>query len=198
MCEECAGCHRQLGWAVSKLKNIALDEFYEWQLRPLSACLGNDVVNNIWEISIPSGWVKPVPTSAVEDKAQYIVGKYKWYGFVDEFSASDVQLADGIYEAVVAGNIPQVMWWMSHKSDVNSVSVLSGQRQTTPLHEAIARGNVELVGFLLQNGADIYAVDGSKCTPLRLSERVLKAQPQLRDSLRIIINMLLSVQRGDY
>ena len=28
------------------------------------------------------------------DKAQYVIGKYRWFGFVDEFSASDAKLAE--------------------------------------------------------------------------------------------------------
>ena len=32
LCQQCAIVHRQLTWAVSKLKNIELDEFSEWQV----------------------------------------------------------------------------------------------------------------------------------------------------------------------
>ena len=78
LCEECATVHRQLGWAVSKLKNIALDEFYEWQMQPLVELLGNEVANSIWEIAIPTGWNKPTPTAAVEGVKYSLKCKSSW------------------------------------------------------------------------------------------------------------------------
>jgi hypothetical protein len=34
LCQQCSTVHRQLSWAISKLKSIELDEFSEWQVRP--------------------------------------------------------------------------------------------------------------------------------------------------------------------
>ena len=223
LCEECAGSHRQLGWAVSKLKNIALDEFYEWQMKPLVSSLGNEVsfeqlqssisplinrlkgvipfttqvINSIWEISIPSGWRKPCPSSSMEEKANFIVGKYRWYGFVDEYSGKDEELANGIVDACIAGNLPQVFWWMSHKSDVNSCK--AGRHGRCCLHEAVEKGYVDLVAFLLQNGADIYLKDDRGQTAQDLAEAICStaSEPTASD-FRMIISMLLSVQRGEY
>lgn len=49
----------QLSWAISKLKNIELDEFSTWQLTMLHEELGNEKVNSIWEVDVPAGWEKP-------------------------------------------------------------------------------------------------------------------------------------------
>ena len=104
LCEDCAAAHRQLTWAVSKLKSIELDEFYDWQLEMMLVDLGNDVVNSIWEISIPAGWLKPNESSTQEDKTQFIVAKYRWYGFVDEFRVKGAdQLIEGIVDSSIAG-----------------------------------------------------------------------------------------------
>ena len=93
-CEDCASIHRQLSWAVSKLKNIQLDEFYPWQIKILREAMGNTVVNKIWEPCVPEGWVKPNELSTIEEKSRWIMAKYRWYGFVDEFRVkSDEQLA---------------------------------------------------------------------------------------------------------
>ena len=201
LCEECAAAHRHLGWSVSKLKNIALDEFYEWQMKPIVEFLGNDVVNSIWEIAIPKGWKKPTPSSSSEEKTNYIVGKYRWFGFVDEFSADDKELSDGISDSSITGNVPQIMWWMSHKADVNSVK--EGRYGRTCLHEAVDQGHVNAVAFLLQNGADFYIKDDRGQTALELAQNIIEkggggGGDNDKDKYRIIMNIILAVQRGDY
>jgi hypothetical protein len=85
LCESCAQAHRyvhayvssvtivraivtlwfrHLTWAVSKLKNIHLDNFSEWQLKIMHYELGNNLVNSIWECNVPIGWEKPSRVSA--------------------------------------------------------------------------------------------------------------------------------------
>lgn len=59
LCQSCSTVHMQLSWAISKLKNIELDEFSEWQLNLLHQELGNARVNSIWEVDVPAGWDKP-------------------------------------------------------------------------------------------------------------------------------------------
>ena len=106
LCENCTSIHRQLTWAVSKLKSIKLDQFSTWQLNLMIKDLGNTVSNDIWEKCIPEGWTKPQPLSVLEDKSQWIIAKYRWYGFVDEFRVrSDEQLARGIIDAVIGNSI---------------------------------------------------------------------------------------------
>lgn len=159
LCEECAVVHRQLTWAVSKLKSIKLDQFSSWQMNLMIQDLGNTVSNEIWEKNIPIGWAKPQPRSAIEDKSQWIMAKYRWYGFVDELRVrSNEQLAAGIMEAVLAGDIKAIMYWLSHKADINcSYPEGSGR---TPLQTAIERKLVNVTAFLVQNGSDFYAVEG--------------------------------------
>ena len=57
---------RQLTWAVSKVKSIQLDDFFDWQVSLLRDELGNNVINNIWEKNIPEGWTKPIKVQSGE------------------------------------------------------------------------------------------------------------------------------------
>ena len=133
LCENCASVHRQLTWAVSKLKNIKLDQFSTWQLNLMIRDLGNTVSNDIWEKCVPEGWIKPSSLSVLEDKSQWIIAKYRWYGFVDEFRVrSNEQLAAGIIDAVLTGDSKGVMWWLSHKADINCMHIDGSGK--TPLH----------------------------------------------------------------
>lgn len=85
VCEDCASVHRQLTWAVSKLKNIQLDDFYPWQVKLLRESLGNQRANAVWEQAVPEGWTKPAGKDAtLEEKSRWIMAKYRWYGFVDD------------------------------------------------------------------------------------------------------------------
>lgn len=186
LCEECAVVHRQLTWAVSKLKSIKLDQFSSWQMNLMIQDLGNDVSNDIWEKCVPEGWTKPQPHSAIEDKSQWIMAKYRWFGFVDEFRVrSNEQLAAGIMDAVLACDIKAIMWWLSHKADINcSYPEGSGR---TPLHAAIESKNMNVSVFLLQNGADIYAIDSKNRTPVDEA-----------GNDEVINRIITNIQNGDY
>jgi len=91
LCQQCAAVHRQLSWAISKLKSIELDEFSEWQMKIIHYELGNDVVNSIWEKNVPAGWTKPSKGSSPEDRSKWILAKYRWYAFVDEVRVTSDQ-----------------------------------------------------------------------------------------------------------
>lgn len=54
-------------------------------------------------------------------------------------------------EAVAADDVVKLMWWLSHKADVNCES-LDGLRNT-PLHEAIRLRHVNMVAFLVEVSA---------------------------------------------
>jgi hypothetical protein len=186
LCEECAVVHRQLTWAVSKLKSVKLDQFSTWQMDLMIADLGNNASNEIWEKCVPEGWTKPQPNSAIEDKSQWIMAKYRWFGFVDEFRVrSNEQLATGIMDAVLAGDIKAIMWWLSHKADINCTHPDGSGR--TPLHIAIENNQKNVISFLVQNGADIYAVDNKNRTPIDEA-----GNDEWRRSI------LTQIQNGDY
>lgn len=167
LCESCATAHRQLTFAVSKLKSIRLDEFEVWQLELILDCLGNDVTNQVWEISLEAtkGWKKPLPTASDEEKLRFILAKYRWFAFVDEFRVADeAQLSNGLSLTAREGQVPQCMWWLSHFAGVNSVSPLHSG--ITPLHAAVMNSHVHMCAFLALNGADLYAEDEGGLSPM--------------------------------
>ena len=148
-CEDCASIHRQLSWAVSKLKNIQLDDFHAWQIDMLDTTLGNRRVNSIWEKNAPEGWAKPNPQSSLEERSRWITAKYRWYGFVDDecHVRSDDQLAHGLMRAIRRNSVYEMLWWSSHKAVVNcEYPIGSGH---TPLHEALLYRNPIVIGYLL-------------------------------------------------
>ena len=59
--------------------------------------------------------------------------------------------------------------------------------------------HMDLVAFLLQNGTDIYLKDERGQTAQDLAEATAsKATPEAAADFRMIISMILSVQRGEY
>ena len=187
LCESCATAHRQLTFAVSKLKNIRLDEFETWQLELILDCLGNEVTNQVWEISLEAtkGWKKPLPTASDEEKLCFILAKYRWFAFVDEFRADESQLSNGLGLTAREGQVPQGMWWLSHFAGVNSISPLHSG--ITPLHAAVTNGHVHMSAFLALNGADLFAEDEGGLSPMDLANR---AAGEEGDKIREILHCI--------
>jgi len=147
LCQRCSTVHMQLSWAISKLKNIELDEFSVWQLNMLYQELGNERVNGIWEVDIPAGWDKPTHRSSMEDRAKWIIAKYRWYGFVDEVSIrSDMELLETINNAISTGSVLKVMYAVSLKAQANCFDPATLE---SPLHLAVSLRQPNIFGYLL-------------------------------------------------
>lgn len=179
VCDECALVHRQLTWAISKLKSIQLDEFTGWQI-DLLLQMGNHLGNSIWEKNVPEGWMKLSRASPMEEKRDFIIAKYRWYGFVDEFCPiDDNQLSAGMIEAAASLDIGKIQYWLAQKANICCTYPIGSGR--TPLHEAIEaivtsdssvanNSSICIVSYLLLNGADIYAVDHDGNTPVDMAK----------------------------
>ena len=188
LCEECASVHRQLTWSISKLKNIRLDEFSKWQMNLLICDLGNVKSNSIWEKNIPEGWMKPTQQSPAEDKAQFILAKYLWFGFVDEYyPKNELELVVGMMESIANDDVKGVLWWVSHNASVNADYPVGSGR--TPLHEAVEKGHITLTALLVLNGADLYSEDCNGDTPLDIANK--SDNEPLIDMLRQILEGLI-------
>lgn len=186
LCEPCASAHRQLTWAVSKLKNIQMDDFSEWQMKMIHSKLGNPVVNDIWEKNIPEGWDKPTKASAFEDRLKWVLAKYRWYGFVDEVHVhSDEQRRDGIMQATREGSVAKVLWWISMKGTVN----FQDGAGNSPLHIAALENQPDVFAFLLLNGADVYQANNNNQTAVELAGGPAK---------RLFEHIVTQVQMGYY
>ena len=122
------------------------------------------------EASVPAGWTKPQANSTLEDKWQWCDAKYRWYAFVSDGSGNDeygdipggirdsLGLQAGLMDAVKKGHVLGALWWLVHRADINALyPPASGVLEArTPLHEAVAHGQINMVAFLCLSGADVY------------------------------------------
>ncbi len=61
-------------------------------------------------------------------------------------------------DAVKKGHVLGALWWLVHRADINALyPPASGVLEArTPLHEAVAHGQINMVAFLCLSGADVY------------------------------------------
>jgi len=76
------------------------------------------------------------------------------------------ELNDKLFEAVKNDDLDQVNELVGQGADVNAKDKFFGD---TPLHKAIQLRNFEMVKLLIENGADVNAINGQDDTPLILS-----------------------------
>lgn len=70
---------------------------------------------------------------------------------------------EGLVKSARVGDFDDVVRRVSRGEDVNKVGP---QYNLTPLHLASLHGHLEIVEFLLDNGADPNMLDDWRCTPL--------------------------------
>ena len=102
-------------------------------------------------------------------------------------------------EAVAASDVQKLMWWTSHKAQINCEYPKGSGR--TPLHEALVVGNVNMIGFLLLNGADMYATDVSGNSPLSMIESGIHFVTETTASnalVQEISDICSQILRGDF
>ncbi|CAN0066389.1 unnamed protein product, partial [Hapterophycus canaliculatus] len=66
----------------STLRSLKLDPWSVFVLQALVEDLGNERARQIWESNVSPGWTKPTAESGAQDREQWIIAKYRWYGFV--------------------------------------------------------------------------------------------------------------------
>ena len=153
ICDDCYRGHQTLTWAISKLKSLSMDSVTDWHVDLLHDRLGNDRVNRVYTASVPAGWQKPQPDTAVALKSNWIVAKYLWHSFVQDpppDKSSEELLTLGLREAVTAGSFEDVMWFYAHGATINN----TGSASDSVLVAALMTDRADLVSFLLLNGAD--------------------------------------------
>ncbi|MDD5326918.1 MAG: ankyrin repeat domain-containing protein [Phycisphaerae bacterium] len=72
-----------------------------------------------------------------------------------------------IFTASATGDIERVRDFL--RNDPNMVNATQGDYNTTPLHYATSSGQIEMVKFLIEKGADVNAGYPQKPTPLHLA-----------------------------
>ncbi|GLD92628.1 hypothetical protein PINS_up001207 [Pythium insidiosum] len=160
LCIECSGIHRSLGVHVSKVRSLTLDSWEMPLLLLLRDHLGNDVVNDVWEKSIPPGWSRPTPTSSRDEKTKWIKAKYHFHGLAEVIAPalSPIDLERRFLRGAEDGNVRELMWCLAHGVDVN-VRDSSGKDGETALHRAALRGHAACCEYLVLNGASLVVAD---------------------------------------
>ncbi|GAB9463905.1 Ph domain-containing protein [Globisporangium polare] len=155
LCIECSGIHRSLGVHVSKVRSLTLDSWEMPLLLLLRDHLGNDVINSIWEHTIPPGWAKPTAASTHDEKLKWIKAKYHFHGFAEFSDLHSHEITERLIRGGTDGNLQELMWCLAHGADVNS---RNAQRETA-LHAAASRGDAPCCDYLILNGASLVLAD---------------------------------------
>ncbi|TMW66116.1 hypothetical protein Poli38472_003881 [Pythium oligandrum] len=151
LCIECSGIHRSLGVHVSKVRSLTLDSWEMALLTLLRDHLGNDVVNGVWQHSIPPGWRQPTSSSSREEKTKWIKAKYHFHGLAEVSTLPPPELQKRFFRGAHEGQISEMMWCLAHGVDVNS----RNEQQETPLYICASRGHSAACDYLLLNGASL-------------------------------------------
>jgi len=86
---------------------------------------------------------------------------------------------DKLCDAVSSGNMDLIKALLQKEPSLVNVSDNYGN---TPLHTAVEKGNIRIVEFLIQNGADVNAKDNEGRTPAYFAE--VRGNYELEDLLR--------------
>jgi len=83
ICIDCSGVHRSLGVHISKVPSVTLDKFQKEHIQTIRS-FGNERANKFWEAVIGAGFTKPSLSSSTDERARFIVAKYKDMRFLDK------------------------------------------------------------------------------------------------------------------
>ncbi|CAM9540819.1 unnamed protein product, partial [Laminaria digitata] len=153
LCGACATVHRTLGTAVSHLRSLKLDQWSVFVLQTLVEDLGNKKARQIWECNVSPGWTKPTQGAGAQDREQWIIAKYRWYGFVGDDTREPPLVSKAMHHAAARGDVERIAWCIAHKGDVNWPDPNQGAR--TALHVACEADRRRAVAVLLLHGADM-------------------------------------------
>ncbi len=76
-------------------------------------------------------------------------------------------MAQNIFDAIKKDDIEKIKILLS--DEPKCISQRDEKSGSTPLHEAISKGQIDICKLLIENGADIHATDNSLTTPLHLA-----------------------------
>lgn len=162
ICLECSGVHRGLGRHISKVRSLTLDAWEPEALR-LMLALGNARVNSILEHTTGSS-SKPEPHTPRIERESWIQNKYVGKQFIAADLAGPDELGERLIGSVKEGDLAHVLYWILHGANVNYTTV--EHQGMMPLHYSVCNDFLDGATLLLQNGADVNAVDERKWSAL--------------------------------
>jgi hypothetical protein len=157
-----------------QVRSLELDTLDPVDLMVLKR-LGNERASTLWEHKLLDGWSKPTAADSRSTKAQYLKAKYTWKGFIevvpDEELPSGVTRADHFSRAMVDAAASDDLLGVA-EAFVNGGDMRwkdPARRGQCALHVAAAAGHVDVVGYLMLNGADTRIQDDDGRTALDLA-----------------------------
>ncbi|XP_051902987.1 arf-GAP with Rho-GAP domain, ANK repeat and PH domain-containing protein 1 [Hippocampus zosterae] len=120
ICHSCAGQHRALGGAVSKVRSLKMDnKVWTEPLVQLFVAHGNRLANQVWAPLIPAA-EKIAPEASDESRSKFIQDKYSKgrYRRVHALASSAEAMQQRLREVVCGGDVEETFWLICSGSKV--------------------------------------------------------------------------------
>ncbi|XP_036377234.1 arf-GAP with SH3 domain, ANK repeat and PH domain-containing protein 1 isoform X1 [Megalops cyprinoides] len=157
-CIECSGIHREMGVHISRIQSMELDKLGTSELL-LAKNVGNSSFNEIMEGNLPCPSPKPVPSSDMTARKEFINAKYVDHKFARKTCTSAFAKMSELYEAVKSRDLLALI--QVYAEGVELMEPLPEPVQEpgeTALHYAVRTADptsLHLVDFLVQNSGNL-------------------------------------------
>ncbi|XP_036449227.1 arf-GAP with SH3 domain, ANK repeat and PH domain-containing protein 3 [Colossoma macropomum] len=150
-CIECSGIHRELGVHYSRIQSLTLDMLSTSELL-LAVSIGNSRFNDVLEANLRDDSIKPLPTSNMNARKEYIMAKYVERRYVLPKEQSEPLR---VYDTIKSRDITALLQLYAEGQDLSKPAHIPDQDlKETPLHLAVRlaeKSSLALVDFLTQN-----------------------------------------------
>ncbi|KAL7873654.1 hypothetical protein AOLI_G00127250 [Acnodon oligacanthus] len=150
-CIECSGIHRELGVHYSRIQSLTLDMLSTSELL-LAVSIGNSRFNDVLEANLRDDSIKPLPTSNMNARKEYITSKYVERRYVLPKEQSEPLR---VYDTIKSRDITALLQLYAEGQDLSKPAHIPDQDlKETPLHLAVRlaeKSSLALVDFLTQN-----------------------------------------------
>ncbi|CAL1279946.1 unnamed protein product [Larinioides sclopetarius] len=186
MCIECSGVHRDLGVHISRIQSLTLDNIGTSQLL-LARVMSNAGFNDIVEATLSQAR-KPTPQSSMEERYEFIRGKYVDRKFAIRTCSDENDLINDLENAVTSKNVYQLLQAFVEGVDLTSVLPNSAIGETS-LHVAVSQEDgtsLHIVDFLVQNSSSLdIAKDKDFHTCVELLEHAVQNKKTMFENVNI-------------
>lgn len=168
-CIECSGVHRDMGVHISRVQSLELDRLGTAQLL-LANTIGNETFNDVFEANCDQA-KKPIPTSSMDHRKEFIRSKYEKKEFVLKTTNSSQSLLDDLRQAVLLSDISQLLRVFAEGADFTA-RLPNLPNGSTALHMALEKldeTNLHILDFMVQNTNNVSPQREDGNTPLHVA-----------------------------